>query len=244
MNLSKMITKRKSVRRYKQNPLPTDVLDQIEQKMNTLKPLYPQIRVMGVIVNQEQVRFYFPWKAPHLIAIFSEEKDGYGENVGFLYQQMDLYLQSRGIGSCWMGLGKIRDKEFINRYAEEGLKFVILLAFGYPDGDATRTNLAQFKRKDPREIADFADPVLEPARLAPSSTNSQPWYFVHENGRIHAFCSKAGILRHAMLGTMNRIDMGIALAHLYVTNPDCFEFEKVTPLPYLDGYGYIGTVCL
>lgn len=239
-NMQEMILQRCSVRKYTGEAVGTETLKKIEAFCAAAKPLYPDIQVCARIVFKEQVRFYFPWKTPQLIAIFSENKPGYLENVGFLFQQVDLYLQSIGLGSCWMGLGKLRDVGI----QEEGMEFVILIAFGHPDGNALRSDIRQFQRRYLTEITDEPDERLEPARLAPSSTNSQPWYFTHEGNTLHAYRSEAGLLRHKMLGNMNRIDMGIALAHLYVANPDTFRFFKAQKPEQLKGYSYTGSFTL
>lgn len=233
------ITRRRSVRKYSPVPVDDTILGDIMTFAAGMKPLYPDIRTHAEIVLQDQVRFYLPWKTPQLLAIYSENKPGYLENVGFLYQQMDLYLQSRGLGSCWMGLGKLRQE----LDSSNNMEFVILLAFGWTDSTPPRETLSQFRRKSLSGIADREDRMLEPARLAPSSTNSQPWYFTHEGNIYHAFQSTAGLFKHKMLGKMNRIDMGIALAHLYIANPDTFRFfhEKVAPRK---GYDYIGSFTL
>ena len=235
MELKDMITRRRSCRKYSATPVDAQTLEKIEAFASNMKPLYPEIPTAHRIVTADQVRFYFPWKAPQLVAIFSRQMEGYGENVGFLYQQLDLYLQSLGLGSCWMGLGKLRQPE-----APEGMDIVILLAFGYPE-EPLREGVSQFKRKPLGEIADREDPLLEPARLAPSSTNSQPWFFTHEGDAIHAFCSCKGLLKHKMLGTMNRIDMGIALAHMFVSFPESFRFFRGLPAETPSGCLYIGS---
>ena len=43
---------------------------------------------------------------------------------------------------------------------------------------------------------------------------------------------------------MNRSDMGIVLAHLYVANAETFRFFKAENPSNLPGYGYIGSVTL
>lgn len=241
MELKEMITKRKSVRKYTGVPVDAATLQKIRTFAASVKPLYPDIKVHWDFVEKEQVRFYFPWKTPQLIAVYSEKKEGYLENAGFIFQQLDLYLQSIGLGVCWLGLGKMREK--LDSTAE-GMEFVILLAFGHPEGEALRDGESQFQRKALSEISDMADPRLEPARLAPSSTNSQPWLFIHEGETIHAYCSAKGLARHVGLGAMNRIDMGIALAHMYVANPDTFRFFRVETPAAVKGHNYIGSFTL
>ena len=114
------------------------------------------------------------------------------------------------------------------------MKFVIMLAFGHPKGDQLRHDLKDFKRKPMEQITDTPDPRLEPARLAPSAVNSQPWYFAHEDDSIHVYCSQKG----------SRLDIGIALAHLYVSKAETFRFFQAENVSGVPGYDYLGSVTL
>ena len=234
MTLCEMIYRRRSCRSFLDSPVNAQMLEMI--KNFSMKPLYPEIKIRWEIVSKKQVKCICPWTTPQLIAVYSEEADGWLENVGFMFQQMDLYLQSLGLGVCWLGMGKMNPK---TASGVEGMRFAIMLAFGNPKGDQQRHDINEFKRKAPEQIADQADPKLEPARLAPSAINSQPWYFVHEGNDIHTYCIKNGVP-----GYMNFIDVGIALAHLYVANKDTFRFTKPLQYPECSGYHYIGRVTL
>ena len=229
MTLHEMIFKRKSCRSFTNVPVDAATIETI--KAFFMKPLYPEINVRMDIVSRDKVKCICPWTTPQLITIYSEEAEGYSENIGFLFQQMDLYLQTLGLGVCWLGMGRMNPK---TTTAVEGMKFVIMLAFGYPKGDQLRHDLKGFKRRPMEQITDKPDPRLEPARLAPSAVNSQPWYFTHEGEAIHVWCSKKG----------NRLDAGIALAHLYVSNGERFRFFNVEHVTCLPGYTYIGSVTL
>ncbi len=226
MTLNEMIYHRKSCRSYTGVPVDAEMIEKILSF--EMKPLYPEIKVRMDIISRDQIKCIFPWTTPQVITIYSEEAEGYLENVGFLFQQMDLYLQTLGLGVCWLGMGKLNPK---TAPKVDGMKFVIMLAFGYPKGNQMRHD---FKRKTLSQIADAEDFRLEPARLAPSSINSQPWHFVHEGDTIHAFCAARSVA-----GYMNRIDMGIALAHLYVANPDTFRAVKTETPPTVSGHKYI-----
>ena len=236
-----MIYKRRSVRKYTGEPVEETALEEILRLCRQALPLYPQIAVKTAVVSREQVRFYLPWKSPQLIAVFSENKPGFRENVGFMLQQVELGLQAMGLGACWLGLGKFRKTEL---NPPEGMEFVIFIAFGKTEEPLYRQSPADFDRKPMEQITDHPDLRLECVRLAPSSTNSQPWYITHEDDTLHFFCSEAGLLRHKLLGGMNRIDMGIALAHLYVENPDGFRFFAAQPENVPAHYGYVGSVTL
>ena len=229
MTLNEMIYHRKSCRSFTNIPVDAATIETI--KAFPMKSLYPNIKVHWDIVPRNQVKCICPWTTPQLITIYSEEAEGCMENIGFLFQQMDLYLQTLGLGVCWLGMGRMNPK---TTTAVEGMKFVIMLAFGHPKGDQLRHDLKCFKRKSMEQITDKADPRLEPARLAPSAVNSQPWYFTHEGDTIHVHCSKKG----------SRLDAGIALAHLYVTDKETFRFFKADHGTDLPGYTYIGSVTL
>lgn len=237
--LEKMIYQRKSIRSYTNEPLSMEERMEIEAYAKQLKPLYPEMKVHAEFVENEDVRCIQKWLPPQLLAIFSEEKEGAYENVGFMFQQLELYLQSKGLGVCWLGLGMLRKKK-VAKFAESGLKCLMILAVGNTE-ESLRTDISQFKRKTLSEISDLADEKLEVARLAPSSTNSQPWYFVHEEEKIRAYSSTKGLLKAKILGELNRMDVGIALAHLYVSNVDTFSFEKESCGKELEGYAYIGS---
>ncbi len=229
MTLNEMIYHRKSCRSYTGVPVDEEMLEKI--RAFEMKPLYPEIKVKMEIVRREQVVSPLKWLPPQMIAIYSEKADGYLENVGFMFQQLDLYLQTLGLGACWIGLGRMHTK---TAPEVEGMKFIILLAFGHPQGDQLRHDTAEFRRKGMMRIANRNDERLEPARLAPSGVNSQPWGFYHEGDRIHVYCERTG----------GKLDVGIALAHLYVANEMTFRFFKVENLPDSPGHRYVGSVDL
>lgn len=231
MTLKEMIHHRKSCRSFTNVPVDAATLETV--KAFSMKPLYPDIRVQWDIVSRNQVKCICPWTTPQLITVYSEETGGYLENAGFLFQQMELYLQTLGLGVCWLGMGRMDPK---TAQKVEGMKFVIMLAFGHPKDEGLRQDPKEFKRKAMKQITNKPDPRLEPARLAPSSVNSQPWYFLCHGEEIHVFCNRKG-----PLSDMNRIDVGIALAHLYVANADTFRFFPPRKDSTKD---HIGTVVL
>ena len=229
MTLNEMIFKRKSCRSFTNIPVDAATIETI--KAFPMKPLYPEIKVHWDIVPRNQVKCICPWTTPQLITIYSEETEGFLENIGFLFQQMDLYLQTLGLGVCWLGMGRMNPRTTAD---VKDMKFVIMLSFGHPKGDQLRHDRKGFKRKPMEQITDKADSKLEPARLAPSAVNSQPWYFTHENDTIHVYCAKKG----------SRLDAGIALAHLYAANEETFHFFKAAHRTDFPGYRYIGSVNL
>ena len=109
--LREMIYQRRSVRKYEKSALSAEVLASVEAAIPDLCPLYPDIKTELAILDRASVRTMMPWMPPHAVAIYSEVKEGYLENAGFILEQLDLYIQSLGLGSCWVGLGRVKDRE-------------------------------------------------------------------------------------------------------------------------------------
>ena len=231
-NLNEYISKRKSVRKYKSDPLSNEILIQIKEQIKELKPLYPSIKTRFDIADE--VKNPMSLIAPHYFIVSSEKSEGYFENVGFMLEQMSLYLNSLGLGSCWLGMAKPAQDQ------QTDLQFVISMAFGYPSEELYR-NVSDFKRKSLTEISEGTDSRLESARLAPSGMNSQNWFFLCTNGIIHVYRKKVNPLKALIFDKMNSIDTGIALCHLFAVS-ESFSFEKSNSFPERKGYIYMGTV--
>jgi len=197
------IFKRKAVRKYKSTSLSADELTKIQDRINSLVPLYPEIKYSVEI--RPTVKSFLKRGASHFIVFISEEKEGYLENIGFLGQQLELYFSSQGLAACWLGMSKAAQSET--------LPFIISIAVGHADEPVYRS-MADFKRKTIAEISEGSDQRLEAARLAPSSTNVQSWYFIANDGVIHCYRAKLGAIKNYILGKFIAIDLGTALCHI------------------------------
>ena len=227
MDLSEQIYVRKSCRKYLDDEID---MSAIKEFMDNVKPLTREINYSYEILAKDKLNIRTRWKAPYYLALYSDKKDNYGVNIGFIFQQLSLFLQSLDIGSCWVGMASLK---------ENNPKFVIAISFG-KSNDLTR-EISQFKRKSLSEIADTEDERLIPAQLAPSAVNSQPWYFKQSDEGFDVYKVKHNIVKRKILGKWNDVDIGIALSHLYVSNPETFEFE-VKDKKDIKGYTYVGSV--
>ncbi len=208
------IFKRKSVRKFAKEPLEASRLESLQSFIKGLTPLYKDIRTEIAILSENEVKSILPIKAPHYVVAYSEAKDGHLVNAGFMLQQVDLYLSANGIGACWLGMGTPQ-KEAASR---NGLEYIIAMPFGDPEEPVHRESRSEFKRKTLSEITDIkgAEELLEAVRLAPSASNTQPWFFTGSADSMIACRSLPNMLKAALYGKYNRIDMGIALCHLRI----------------------------
>ena len=215
--LYKAIFHRKSVRKYDVSPLPESAIEEIIRFAGDAKPLDEDIKYEFLCIDPGQVRNLAPVKAPHYLCLYSEKKDGYYMNAGFILQQVDLYLSANGFGSCWLGMGKPAG---INR--PNGMEYIIMLAFGKAAEPVHRKDISEFKRSAISEISCVpdADAILEASRLAPSANNTQPWLFIGSAREIMVCRKKFNPIKAAIYGGFNRIDIGIALCHLWLSALD------------------------
>lgn len=237
--------RRKSIRKYQLVPVESAILAAVQKYLAGLQPLDNTIQTEFKVVSRQDVTSLLPIQAPHYIVAFSENKPGYLTNMGFLLQQLDLYLSASGLGSCWLGIPR-PTKEIVDSSC---LEFTIIMSFGHPVEPLYRNSTAEFKRKPLSKVTGITglDELLDPVRLAPSATNSQPWFFTGDDERVHAYCKTTNLLMALIYKKMNQIDMGIALYHLYLAARHAgrrvaYVYDEAARQYPLDGYYYIGTM--
>ena len=109
-NLYEMIFKRKSFHLFRNignEHLTEEELKDIEKEFSKLKPLIEDIKVKIKIVKKESILR----GQEYCILFYSEKKENYLQNIGYLGEQLDLYLVSKNIGSLWFGIGKPEEQK-------------------------------------------------------------------------------------------------------------------------------------
>lgn len=223
-----MIFKRKSFHLFRNvgdEKITSDELDKIENAYRNFAPLYPEIRTVIRIVPAHTVNV--KRDAEYCILIYSEKKDNYLMNVGYMGEQLDLWLVKHNIGSLWFGIGKPDEQTY------NGMDFVIMIAVHkVSDEKKFRKDMFKAKRKPLSEIwsGDTLD-AADIARFAPSACNTQPWYVENRNGELTVFRykkqGKRGIMPASAVSFYNRIDMGIFLCILEIClNKNGIESER------------------
>lgn len=236
-DLYPFIFKRKSVRDFSNEPLPKETIDSIRSFSQTIMPLLPDIKVQIDIKGSDEVKGLLRTNAPHYLLFYSEAKEGYLPNAGFMLQQLDLFLSANGIGNCYQGLGKSKDRSD----APSGMEFVIMTSFGRPAEDKWRNGPGDFKRRPLSEISavNGMNDIMEAVRVAPSAVNNQSWFFIGTDGSINAYCAKS-----VFSGRMNQINVGIALCHMAVAAEHLgkkarFIFDSSAQREIIKGYVYV-----
>lgn len=219
-NLYPMIFKRKSFHLFKNTGVISQKeLSQIEEFFRRCQPLIPDIPVEMKIVPASETSCQRGQK--YSILLYSEKREGYLPNIGYIGQQLDLMLASMNIGALWFGIGKTEVR------SESGLDFVIMLAIAKVEETAFRKDLFKSKRKPLGEIwvGGHFKSIAQIARFAPSACNTQPWIVESGEQELKVFRyqkpGKRGIMPTDKVSWYSRIDIGIFLLVLEV----CMEHE-------------------
>ena len=211
------IFKRKSFHLFRNvgaDRISPEELESIEKAYAGFESLYPETRTAIRIVPASKVNF--KRDAEYCILLYSEKKENYLMNAGYIGQQLDLYLVAHNIGSLWYGIGKPDEPTY------DGMDFVIMIAIHKVNDETKfRTDMFKAKRKPLDEIWSGDDlGVANIARFAPSACNSQPWYVESKNGELTVFrykkAGKIGIMPASAASYFNRIDIGIYLCILEI----------------------------
>ena len=212
-----MIFKRKSFHLFRNvgtGKIETDELGSLMKAYESFEKLYPDIRTAIKIVPAAKVNF--KRDAEYCVLIYSEKKDNYLLNAGYVGEQLDLYLVSRDIGTLWFGIGKPDEPTY------DGLDYVIMLAIRkVSDRSLYRKDMFKAKRKPLAEIWEGdTRGVAEIARFAPSACNTQPWFVKNAGNELEVYRyrkpGKRGIMPAKAVAYYNRIDIGIFICILEI----------------------------
>ncbi|MEY8356165.1 nitroreductase family protein [Lachnospiraceae bacterium 54-53] len=252
MNLYQMIFKRRSIRKFKKELVPEQLLKDILYFGDCVSRLHGDIQIKLEI--KENADAHLPikglWKveAPYYLVLYSEEKEGYLTNAGYVLEPVLLYMTGKGLGTCYLGNARVLEP------APAGMKQVIAVAFGYPKTLLYR-DPATARRLPLKELCVFKEEAGEPmknilkaVRLAPSVMNTQPWRFIVYHDKIYIFSCRE-FLPSPPLVILREMSIGIMLSHLAIAAEEMWmnlklEVEEaMDKKPYKSG-AYVATAFL
>ena len=205
----KQIFKRKSFHFFTGGEKTTEEdIASINNFIKTIVPLYPNIKTEIVVVKENETTCHRG--ADYCILFYSEPKGDYLRNIGYIGEQIDLFLSSINIGALWFGIGKPKGKR------NNGLEYVIMIAIKRMSENSFRKGMYKSKRKSIEEIWN-GEPleIANIVRFTPSACNTQPWYVENNGNTLDVYRykkpGKRGIMPIDKVMYYNRIDIGIFL---------------------------------
>lgn len=200
MTLYETIFIRRQVRNYRNSQVPEESLERILACVSETEQLTGQHADFKLLPAKEVAA---DQGASHYLLAYCDSSPAAFANVGFILQNIDLYVQNTGLGSGY----------FMNiKPKKDSARFCIALAIGKTDTPA-RISETEFKRKSLNHTSTEDNAVSRAVRLAPSSLNSQPWKLNFEPGKVILTDAGTGISRLILKNKLNKIDIGIAARH-------------------------------
>lgn len=251
---------RKSVRSYKDVELEKNTIDKINDYINNIEnPFGEKVRIKLISgeTNQKLGTYGVIKGAKMYLAAACENGEFDLEALGYEFEKVILYATKLGLGTCWLG-GTFNKGSFAKAMeVKENEKFPIVSPIGYESSkkyiieSIVKFGAKSSQRKDFNElffsesfgntIEDLEDckylTPLEMIRIAPSALNAQPWRVILKGKRADFYKTNPS-------RDMNKIDMGIALAHFHVAcEVEGIEgrYEKVSEdnITQNDDYEYV-----
>ena len=216
MTLLEAIKARHSVRKYKDEPIPEEILDLFRNKImevNKEAGLHIQL------VTDEPKAFsglmaYGAFSGVRNYFVMAGKKgNDLDEKIGYYGEQLVLLAQTLGLNTCWAGLSY---SKIPGTYKlDEGERIGCYIALGYGETQGTG-----HKVKSVHEVSNASDLTpewfregVEAALLAPTAVNQQKFYIeylgVKENGEHPKVAAKPTF---SMMG-YSKMDLGIVKYH-------------------------------
>ncbi|NPD44761.1 MULTISPECIES: nitroreductase family protein [unclassified Lentimicrobium] len=243
MEIKEAIISRKSIRKYTGESLTIKdkelLLSYLSQPKNLIGPFGNVIKIIfkDLDLKDEKIATYgFVKKAPSFLVTICKRNQENLLDLGFVVENLILFLQQNKISTCWLGGTFQRKKLQVEEELEEGDFIPIISPIGYAAeqahlfGKIIRKMAKADSRLDFDSLFfqnDFQSPIisekwkelLEYVRLAPSASNKQPWRIViTKDEKAHFFIARTPKYGSSLGYDIQMVDMGIALAHYVIVS--------------------------
>ena len=219
MTLLEAIEARHSVRKYKDEPIPEEVLTTLRER---IREINEEAGLHIQLVTGEPRAFSGPMAygsfsgVKNYLVMAGKKADDLDEKIGYYGEQLVLLVQTLGLNSCWVGLSY---RKIAGTYElSDGEKIGCYIAMGYGE-----TQGKGHKVKGIKEISNASDATpkwfnkgVEAAILAPTAVNQQKFYLeylgIQGSGKVPTVAAKP---LFSMVG-YSKIDLGIVKYHFEV----------------------------
>lgn len=231
-----MIQKRKSVRSFDGRALKSEDRTSLEQYI--LTPTNPfDVPVVFRLLDAKEYDLSSPVIVGTDLYLAAKVKrcNHYEIGFGYSFESVCLYAQSIGIGTVILAASLSRHAFEKAMNVQEGEVMPVATPIGYPASKRSiRDSLMRkglkaddriafdklffdgdFTKGLSKENAGVFGEALEMTRWAPSAGNKQPWRAVVNGDAVHFYEAKS--MKDSPLGDIQKVDVGIALAHFDLT---------------------------
>ncbi len=232
--VSDLIRQRRSVRSFDGKPLSVEDRSALEAYTASQKnPFSVPITFRLLDVKEYGLSSPVIVGADIYLAAKVERVPNFEIAYGYSFEKVCLVALSRGIGTVMLAASLNRAAFERAMEVKDGEVLPVASPVGYPaEKKSIRESLMRkgLKADDRKPFdqlffeGDFDHPLsqanpyakaLEMARWAPSAANGQPWRAVVDGDSVHFYEAKT--MKDSPLGDIQKVDVGIALAHFDMT---------------------------
>ena len=219
MTLLEAIGARHSVRKYKDDPIPEDILSVLRDKVREINE---EAGLHVQLVTDEPKAFSgimafgsFSGVKNYLI-MAGRKGDDLDEKIGYYGEQLVLLAQTLGLNSCWAGLSYSKIPGTYELADGEKIGCYIALGYGVTPGKG-------HKVKDIKEISNVSDVTpkwfskgVDAAVLAPTAVNQQKFYLEYLGFKDYSKLPKVAAKPVFSMIGYSKMDLGIVKYHFEV----------------------------
>ena len=217
MDIIQAMEERHSVRQYKTDRIPEDIITRLNGEIDRINA---ESGLSVRLVLDEPTAFRSMMtrmtgfrNAVNYFAMIGPDDDSLYSKAGYYGEQLVLLAQQLGLNTCWAMLcGKKACRKDMN----DGLRMAIGIAVGYGE-----TQGVPHKDKPVEQVADLKDAPdwfiegVRCAMLAPTGMNKQAFRFEREGNRVRITGGSSSLAK---------VDLGIVRYHFETGAGDAFEW--------------------
>ena len=234
MTLLEALQARHSVRKYKDEPIPEDILAILRNKVwevNKEAGLHVQLvtdepRAFGGFKSTSGLLSYGAFTGVRNYFVMAGKKDdNLDENIGYWGEQLVLLAQTLGLNTCWVGLSYSKVPGTYELDDGEKIACYISLGYGQAPGKA-------HKSKPVKDVSNASDLTpkwfhkgVDAALLAPTAVNQQKFFIEYLGFKDFSKLPKVTARPLFSMVGYSRIDLGIVKCHFEIgAGKDNFEW--------------------
>lgn len=219
MTIQEAIEARHSVRAYTGQPLATDVVEVLEEKIRELNEkghLHMQLIRNETKAFQGKLAKYGKFRGVNdYIVMAGQKSDDLDERIGYYGEQLVLLAQTLGLNTCWVGLSYSKVPGTYILEAREVIEAYISIGYGETQGVSHKIKCVEQVSNANDLTPSWFRQGVEAALLAPTAVNQQKFFFEYIPARDGKPVQVLAKRNFSLIG-FTQMDLGIAKCHFEI----------------------------
>ena len=228
MTLIEAIEARHSVRKYKDEPIPEDILSVLR---NRIREINDEAGLHIQLVTDEPKAFsglmaYGSFSGVKNYFVMAGKKgNDLDEKIGYYGEQLVLLAQTLGLNTCWAGLSYSKIPGTYELEDGEKIGCYIALGYGETQGKAHKSKEIKSVSNASEVTPEWFNKGVEAALLAPTAINQQKFYIEYLGFKDNSKLPKVSARPLFSMAGYSKMDLGIVKYHFEVgAGKESFEW--------------------